>query len=179
MNPSGTAASEAFKINDYTENDQREPAVAAGREGTALVVWSSFGQDGDRGGIFGRLVTQDPDTPFGQEFQISEVSAGHQQEAQVVGFAGGYWVAWETVDSGGRVTALSLRHVHRDGRPLGREMRIEASPGEQVRLLDLSDSTPGSVRIGWWRQDRDGNIIGQATQSGRPSGLVGRPDLGQ
>src|SRR6185436_862028 len=80
-----------FKINHYTEHDQREPSVAAGAQGEALVVWSSFGQDDDQGGIFGRLVrvpgpgTDPLRAPFlGEEIEIGEVREGHQRNPLVV-----------------------------------------------------------------------------------------------
>jgi hypothetical protein len=165
-----------FKINHYTEHDQREPAVVGGFGGSALVVWSSYDQDGDRGGIFGRFVhttgrqsdvVQDF---FGEEIQITEETAGHQQHPQVVADAGGFWVAWETVDGNGLRSALSLRRLGLDGKPEAREVRLPAPPGEQRKLVAIEGPTPGSVLVRWWGQDARGGQSRDLRQTIGPQG---------
>jgi hypothetical protein len=42
-------------LNTYTADDQTEPYVVAGADGTFIVVWQSYGQDGDAEGIFGQV----------------------------------------------------------------------------------------------------------------------------
>jgi hypothetical protein len=154
-----------FKINHYTEHDQREPAVAGRRAQEALVVWSSYGQDGDCGGIFGRLVRvrNRGDEPsldnLGEEFAISEEGAGHQQRPQVVADAGGYWVAWETQDEHEQRRSLSVRRFDLKGRPQMSEVRLAAPAGEQRKLLTLDRPARGSVVLRWWRQDALGGLV--------------------
>jgi hypothetical protein len=154
-----------FKINHYTEHDQREPAVAGRKAQEALVVWSSYGQDGDRGGIFGRLVRvknwgDDPSLDnLGEEFPISEEGAGHQQRPQVVADAGGYWVAWETQDEHEQRRSLSVRRFDLNGRPQMSEVRFTAPAGEQRKLLTLDRPARGSVVLRWWRQDALGGLL--------------------
>lgn len=153
-----------FKINHYTEYDQREPAVAGGVGQEALVVWSSYGQDGNRGGIFGRFVRvrdrgeDSSQDNLGEEFRISEIGAGHQQAPQVVADAGGYWVAWENQDDQAQVRSLSARRFDRYGRPQASEVHLPAAGGEQRKLLALDRPTPGSVVLRWWRQDVRGGL---------------------
>lgn len=175
-----------FKINHYTEHDQREPAVVGGVLGKALVVWSSYGQDGDRGGIFGRLVSvagqgqNDPLESYylGEEFEIAEEREGHQQRPQVLADAGGFWVAWETVDKNGLNSTLSLRRLGMDGKPESEEVRLPAEPGEQRKLLTLDSPTPESVVMLWWRQDARGDLLEPLQQDIGPYGPLG-PVQGQ
>jgi uncharacterized protein DUF4038/uncharacterized protein DUF5060 len=168
-----------FKINHYTEHDQREPAVAGGARGEALVVWSSYGQDGDRGGIFGRLVRvpgrneQPVQDNLGEELEITEVRAGHQQHPRVLADAGGFWVAWETVDENGLSSALSVRHLGLNGRPELAEVRLAAEPGEQRKLLSLDNPTPGSVVVRWLRQNARGDLSQSVRQVIGPQGPLG------
>lgn len=152
-----------FKINHYTEHDQREPALAGGANGRALVVWSSYGQDGDRGGIFGRFVRFQGGSSsplrapmLGEEVEVAEVRAGHQRHPQVVADAAGYWVAWETVDDNGLSSVLSLRRLGLNGIPEAAEVRIKAPEGEQRRLVGLESPTPESVVLQWWEADAQG-----------------------
>lgn len=169
-----------FKINHYTEHDQREPSLAAGARGEALVVWASFDQDGDQGGIFGRLVREptpgiDPlRAPFlGEEVEIAEVREGHQRNPLVVADDEGFWVAWETVDRSGLSSAVSLRRLGTDGRPGEAEVRLPAPEAEQRRLVALESPTPESVIVRWWGQDAQGRTSDSWRQPVGPRGVLG------
>lgn len=168
-----------FKINHYTEHDQREPAVASGIGQEALVVWSSYGQDGDRGGIFGRFVKmrgrdgERSQEILGEEFRISESGAGHQRAPQVVADAGGYWVAWETQDEQAQVRDLSVRRLDRSGHPQTSEVRLSAPAGEGRKLLALDRPVHGSVVLRWWRQDARGGVQEILEQEVGPHGVLG------
>jgi hypothetical protein len=167
VGPDGELRTGVFKINDYTQQDQRQPAVAGARDGKALVVWSSVGQGAGRAGIFGRLVhpVGDPyDDPLEMEFPISESGAGMAQNPQVVAFPGGYWVAWEVFDANAQISSLRLRRVSLDGRPLGREREVRGPQREQVQLLDLEGPGPSGARVRWWRLDPGGRFLGVQAQ---------------
>ena len=85
-----------IRVNSTTLYDQRDPALAADPAGNTIVVWSSYGQDGDLGGIFGQLFDAKGNAT-GEEFQINTVTAGHQARPQVVYLpGGGFVVGWTT-----------------------------------------------------------------------------------
>ena len=48
----------------------------------SMVVWMSFGQDGDLGGIFGQRFDQNG-SPQGSEFRINTTTEGHQGSTEV------------------------------------------------------------------------------------------------
>ena len=50
----GVPAGSEFRVNGYTTSYQYQPAVAATASGGFVVVWDSFGQDGDGAGVFAR-----------------------------------------------------------------------------------------------------------------------------
>jgi hypothetical protein len=58
--PDGTPVGPKQVLNRYTLDDQTEPYVVAGVNGTFIVVWQSYGQDGDAEGIFGQIVAASP-----------------------------------------------------------------------------------------------------------------------
>jgi hypothetical protein len=142
-----------FKVNHYTEHDQREPAVAGGARGEALVVWSSYGQDGEQGGIFGRIVrAQGPSGPgrvplLGEELG-SPARAGHQRTAgrgrQRRLFA------WET-DGNGLSSVLSLRRLGSMADPRHAAGSNCRHPGG-LRNCRPGESDAGSVIVHWWGQ---------------------------
>jgi hypothetical protein len=53
--PDGTPYGSKVRLNQYTINDQTNPQVAAGPNGTFVVVWQSTGQDNGDDGIYGRI----------------------------------------------------------------------------------------------------------------------------
>jgi hypothetical protein len=61
---SGTRRGGEIQINDYTENDQLQPSVSFAPEGGFIVCWSSWGQDGQGNGIFGKYYTQEINHPL-------------------------------------------------------------------------------------------------------------------
>ena len=58
--PDGQPAGPKKILNTYTQSDQHDPTVAAGANGTFVVVWQSDGQDGDFQGVFGQVVAVPP-----------------------------------------------------------------------------------------------------------------------
>ncbi|MHC4325883.1 MAG: hypothetical protein ACYSUX_16555 [Planctomycetota bacterium] len=50
----GEPLGDEFQINTFVVDDQRNPAVAVGPDGTFLAVWQSYAQDASRHGIFAR-----------------------------------------------------------------------------------------------------------------------------
>jgi hypothetical protein len=65
--PDGTPFGAEVRLNQHVANDQTMPQVAAGPNGTFVVVWQSTGQDGGNDGIYGRVfavpAAKDPGQP--------------------------------------------------------------------------------------------------------------------
>ncbi|MGL5094410.1 MAG: putative Ig domain-containing protein, partial [Planctomycetia bacterium] len=48
----GAVQGNEFRVNTFTTNNQGNPSVALNADGDFVVTWTSFGQDGDRDGVF-------------------------------------------------------------------------------------------------------------------------------
>lgn len=93
----GVPVAGEFQVNTYTTDAQDLPAVAADPAGGFVVVWQSYGQDGDDHGAFGRRFDA-TGTPLGGEFQISPATSYWQDRPDVAGHpAGGFVVTWREV----------------------------------------------------------------------------------
>ena len=55
--PDGAPFGPKVRLNQHVANDQTNPQVAAGPDGTFVVVWQSSGQDNGNDGIYGRVFT--------------------------------------------------------------------------------------------------------------------------
>jgi len=93
---SSTVASGAeFQVNTYIDYDQHSASIAMDGAGNFVVVWNSYRQDGDSGGIFGQCFGADGGAD-GNEFQINSTTAGNQTEPSVAADqAGNFVVVWQ------------------------------------------------------------------------------------
>jgi len=72
----GVPFGDPFRVNSETEGAQRYPAVAMDVDGDFVVVWQSFGQDGEGWGI------------FGQRYSPAGYALGGTNEVQLITFTG-------------------------------------------------------------------------------------------
>lgn len=164
VDPSGRPVGPRVQVNRFTENDQSQPAVATDAAGNAVIVWSSYGQDGELGGIFARKL----DTSLaarGDEISINEDPLGHQSRPQV-GFdaAGSFVVAWETELDEHVPSRISFRKFSSSGTPLGPEITVASEEGAFLRLVDLDVGPLGDVGIRWAVLDFSGESLGVFTR---------------
>ncbi|MBS0351198.1 MAG: protein kinase, partial [Proteobacteria bacterium] len=67
----GTKLGGEFQVNTHTKNCQHNPSVGTFSDGSFVIAWSSYGQDGDWGwGIYAQRYS-DNGTRLGKEFQVS------------------------------------------------------------------------------------------------------------
>lgn len=175
MSSGAAKAGSRLQVNSYTEHDQAEPAVASDLGGNAVIVWSSFGQDGDLGGIFARrfnssLIAQ------GLELQVNQEAAGHQERPQIVVDSAGHWiVAWTTRQGEDGKAAVSWRKLSAAGLPLIDQQNLVAAE-EAVHLVELAADPLGGFRIRWARRGLTGALVEVLEQAFDAAGdKVGSP----
>lgn len=90
----GAPLGDDFLVNTTTANDQVQPDVAADGSGNFVVVWTSYYQDGDDGGIFGQKFDADG-LADGGEFQVNADTSNRQIYPNVsLNDAGEFVVVW-------------------------------------------------------------------------------------
>jgi hypothetical protein len=177
LGSNGQPVGPRLQVNTTTEEDQRDPALDSDPLGNTLVAWMSYGQDGDLGGIVGRLLDS-TGNPVSAEFQINTTTAGHQERPQVAALPGGALVvAWQTRAMGSASGALSFRVFSNAGRSLTGEIRIPVSTGAFPRLVDLAATPAGGIRIRWGLDSPQGSSLGLYSQSFSSAGLPAGPSV--
>jgi hypothetical protein len=137
-----------FVINTYTVGSQGAPAVAAHADGRLTFVWTSYGQDGDGHGVFGRQFDS-AGLPVGGEFKVSEYTTGSQRNPSVaMDGLGGFVVAWNDESRDGDDNAVFARRFDRSGVPHGSEFQVNTYTTGDQRLR------PGAVA-----SDAEGNFV--------------------
>jgi hypothetical protein len=84
-----------LRANTYTKDQQVDPAVAALPDGSAIITWSSYGQDGSMWGIFARKISDKGAFSPAKEFQVNQYTQYNQRKSAVATLANGdYVVCW-------------------------------------------------------------------------------------
>ena len=171
LDGNGQPVGPRLQVNTTTEEDQRDPALDSDPLGNTLVAWMSYGQDGDLGGIVGRLLDS-TGKPVSSEFLVNTTTAGHQERPQVAALPGGaFVVAWQTRAIGSAPGVVSFRVFSNSGHSLTGEIRIPVSVGAFVRLVDLAAVPTGGIRIRWGLDSPQGSSLGLFSQSFSLAGL--------
>ena len=80
----GAAAGTEFQVNSYTTGDQRDPSVSHGSDGSFVVVWDSYGQDGSSFAVEGQRFCPEGDTVCQQIFADGFESGDSTQWSKTV-----------------------------------------------------------------------------------------------
>jgi len=85
-----------FPVNNYTGGDQVMAFVEVFSDDRFVVVWQSYGQDGEEYGIFGQVFDSRA-SRIGSEFQVNSVTEGKQRFPSVAAYGrDDYVVVWES-----------------------------------------------------------------------------------
>lgn len=155
----GRPLGDEFQVNAQTDHDQAEPWVSTAPSGDVVVVWMSFDQDGDLGGIFGQRYDK-LGRLEGTEFQVNTVTQGHQGSPRVdMDAQGGFIVTWESEGQEGEGLGIFGRRFNSLGLPAGEEFQVTPSgPGDRV-LADLRVQPGGSFESLWYDYTPTGDLL--------------------
>jgi len=119
------------RVNTYTTDQQIDPAVAGLPDGSAIITWSSYGEDGSLWGVYARRLTynggkgQSP-----KQFQVNQYTAYNQRNPAVTVLANGdYVIAWVSEnESGPGNIDIYARVFTPDGVPVTDETMLDSIP---------------------------------------------------
>ena len=153
--PVSTAEADLL-VNTETTSSQADAAVAMGPDGSFVVVWSSYGQDGSSNGVFAQCF--DPNCgPIGDEFQVNTETGGNQTDPAVAAFdAGGFVVAWH--GPGPDAEDIFAQAFGGDNDPLGQEFPVNTHTTGRQRFPRIATSGIGSFVVVWESEDPDGEF---------------------
>ena len=141
-------------VNTYTNNFQINPGVATLADGSVVVVWSSYGQDGYLQGIYGRRFTAAGVTN-GSEFQINQFTLNNQRTPAVTALAGGgFAVAWVSeLQRGASTVDIFARVFDASGAATGNEFPVNTVLTNICANPALAASPDGGFAVAWSQRD--------------------------
>ena len=143
--PDGTE----FGVNTFTTAGQDSPSVAMAADGSFLVVWESFTQDGDQSGVAGRLFDASG-APLGTDFLLNTYTTGSQLEPSSAALEdGGFAVAWESAAQDGDGYGVVARTLDAGGAPTSAEIAVNSYTTADQRAVRVAARGGGDFVVAW------------------------------
>ena len=140
------------------------PDVATDPQGRSIYVWTVFGSDGSRNGIFiRRFDTQG--NPLANPTQVNTLTDDDQTTPRIaVSPDGTFLVIWQSDESG---TWVRGQAFGADGQPVGDEQLLnDISTGINTEVdADVAALTGGGYVVVWEMEDAAGNDTGRHIQA--------------
>jgi hypothetical protein len=135
------------------------PSIAADKAGNFVVVWSSFGQDGDESAIMGQRLDSSG-ARVGNEFRVNTYTTGDQTLPSIAfDETGDFVVVWDSAGQDGSSNGIFGARFDRKGNRVGGEFPINTfTTGAQSRPRIANDGR-GFVVV-WQSFDQDGDDLG-------------------
>jgi len=118
---SGAFPAGELQVNAYTAGAQSQPRVVALGSNDFVVVWQSYGQDGDGTGVFGRRLPSSG-TTFGPEYAVNLSTAADQSNPAISRLSDDrVIVVWQSDTAVPGVREIRWRILAADGAPASGE----------------------------------------------------------
>lgn len=172
---SGAPLGGEFQVNTYTTGYQSHPDVACVPSFTTadcIVVWTSQGQDGSSGGVFGQRLLNG--APTGPEFRVNSYTTGYQGDVSIDD-GGQFVAAWSSDGQDGSDRGVfAQRFSSFGGFPEGPEFRVNTYTAGYQGSASVGFDGSGFVIV-WSSNGQDGSssaVFGQRYNLG----MNGIPD---
>jgi hypothetical protein len=152
-----------FQVNTHTTGSQDNPGVGADAAGNFVVVWTSVGQDGDLGGVFGQRFASSGG-PQGTEFQINTYTTGNQTTVLASPVAAdadlNFVVTWSSDGQDGDLTGVFAQRFSSSGAALGTEFQVNSFTTSRQESPAVARDADGDFVIAWRSLNQDGSGYG-------------------
>jgi hypothetical protein len=163
----GTAISNEFQANVYSNGDQSQATAAALSNNTWVITWHSFGQDGSSYGIYAQIYVKHT-IVLVREFRVNQHTQNAQMAPVVIHFTNDFIIIFmsqgNNIDSSLGSESVYARHYSDNGTALGNEFPISFSPLSPWGLVSAAVLNQDYFIVIWKAY---GNITGYSDVYGR------------
>lgn len=148
-------------VNTHTPSAQSAPSVAVAPDGSSVIAWNSWMQDGDLEGVYAQRYDADG-TAVGGEFPVNTSTAGSQQNPSVaIDDGGNFVIAWQTQHVYTTTFSIYAQRFDFNGVKQGSEFRVDAFMGADMVNPSVAMAPTGEFVIAFEAQGGfDGNGAG-------------------
>jgi hypothetical protein len=162
--PAGNTVGSEFLVNTTTNHAQHFKSISALDDGSYVVVWESWGQDGDEEGIIGQRFDSDWNKS-GSEFQINTTISGDQLKPSISTLNdGSFVVVWESDGQDGSGLGIYGQRFDSSGVAQGSEFQVNTYTTNDQSEPSVTALTDGGFVVVWESNGQDGSgdgIYGQ------------------
>ncbi|HUQ69685.1 MAG TPA: hypothetical protein VM165_09190, partial [Planctomycetaceae bacterium] len=172
-NAAGVAQGGEFRVNTYTTNAQSASTVAMDADGDFVVIWSSFGQDGDVYGIYAQRYNA-AGVAQGVEFRVNTYTTSYQRYSTVAMDADGdFVVTWSSAQEDGGGYGIYAQRYNAAGAAQGSEFHVNTYTTSSQRYPKVALDADGDFVVTWssFTQD-DGTGFGVYAQRYNAAGVA-------
>ncbi|MHC4400564.1 MAG: trypsin-like serine protease, partial [Planctomycetota bacterium] len=155
----GTAQDDQFMVNQFRQSVQDSPAVAKDANGDFVITWTSYGQDGDRDGIYARRYDFLGQSQ-GDEFQVNSTWSNRQQNPDVAtDDSGNFAIVWSSYRNPGENSEWGVfgQRFDSEGNAVGGEFRINNNTNDDQLDAHVAMDSDGDFAVAWSSFLQDGN----------------------
>jgi len=159
FNQNGTPQGPEFQVNSHTPNNQLNPAVAMDLNGYFVITWASYGQDGDKSGIYGRTFDR-YGNPTSLEFRVNFTTLSWQEKPAIAMDAFSHFIiTWHSFVEGENSYDLYAR-VYETASLKGPEFLVNDYSLDWQFDPAIDADPAGNFMIAWQSMNQDSDSSG-------------------
>ena len=176
----GSPRTDEFPVNTFVNDYQWFADLDVLDNGDFVVVWCSWEQDGDDGGIYGQRFNTEG-VKQGDEFRVNSTSVNYQWLPKVRSLqGGGFAVAWSSWKQDGSREGVYTVLLDSTGRRTSFETQVNTTTHSFQWEPDLVAMPSGDLLVVWssWGQTgHDYDVVGRRVQPTVPQGILARSSV--
>ncbi|UCE36192.1 MAG: hypothetical protein JSW00_11670 [Thermoplasmata archaeon] len=155
----GTEVGNEFRVNTYVTDSQNSPSVAMTSNGSFVISWDSWGQDGSSNGVYAQIYDASGN-PAGNEFRVNAYTMGIQGSPSVaMDSTGNFTIAWDGQKDSGDY-GITARRYKNNGVPIGGEIQVNTYTTDLQSNPSIAMNSTGDFVIVWYSMGQDGSGTG-------------------
>ena len=156
----GQALDDEFLVNQETSSFQWYPTLSHGADGSFVIAWESYGQDGSGDGVYARRYDS-AGQALGDEFLVNQYTFGGQEDPAIShGADGSFVIAWKSDGQDGDDYGVYARRYDSAGQALGSEFQVNQYTSDWRWFPSISHGADGSFAVAWESDGQDGDDYG-------------------
>ena len=166
---SGAPLGEDFVVHSLLPVSPNQPDVATLDDGSVVITWASYEQDGSDWGIYARRYDASG-APLGAEFLVNATTAGPQVSPSVSRVdGGGFVITWSSADAS--TLGVWARAFDSTGAPIGDEVLVNTYATGSQNSPAVAALNDGRFIVAWQDFGQDGSIYGVYAQLFEPTNV--------
>jgi large repetitive protein len=161
-----------FRVNTFTTQGQRMPAVAMDALGNYVVVWASNNQDGSNDGVYAQRYDA-AGVAQGAEFRVNTYTTSSQSKPAVaMDDDGDFVVTWDSSGQDGSNLGIFAQRYNAAGVAQGGEFQVNTYTTNIQSLSTVAMDADGDFVVAWSSYSQDGSHWGIFAQRYSAAGVA-------